>query len=156
MEAKNNRDGTQQNRPPVLFEILIQEQFCDLEVSSIVTTLLQANRTCKEAQFVWKFLSDHLGLVTGQAGMISHAERAVLDHSLPDYLLIVGGDKVDPTGWLRRLRAMLCLWWTAVLLSDVATAYIKTLKVSESRLATKWNDVSVLSERGYFPYLRLH
>ncbi len=134
-------------------EILVQDRFSDLEVASIVTTLQQANNVASNAEFFWKFISDKPGLVHGKAGLIVRAEPLVFDHNLPDQLLIVGGDKIEITGWVKRFRAMRRSGKTSILLSDAATAFIKSLKSSEIRLTTHWKDRAALSELGHFPAL---
>ncbi|MFY0597900.1 MAG: helix-turn-helix domain-containing protein [Cognatishimia sp.] len=134
-------------------EIVVQDQFCDLEAASIVETLRLANQVATRAEFGWKFISDQPGLLHSRAGMIVRAEPLVFDHNLPDMLLIVGGNKTEAASWIKRLRAMQRAGNQAVLLSDAATSYIKSLKSSENQFTTHWKDTVVISEEGSFPAL---
>lgn len=77
-------------------EIVVQNQFSDLEVAFIVKTLRLANQVATRAEFGWKFISDQPGLVHSRTGMIVRAEPLVFYHNLPEMLLIAERTKQKP------------------------------------------------------------
>lgn len=138
---------------PTTVEVFLQHGFSELELSSVVTTLQVANQVVGSASFEWRFLSDTPGFVDGSCGMIARAEPSVFDHKLADYLIVIGGDECRPEGWLERVRAMQRNARPSVLLSDAATAYIKSTRPSQHPVTTHWRDVNILNEIGFFPTL---
>jgi len=145
-----NVQSISKDRAAISFEIFLQDAFSDLEISSIVTTLMAANRVVGKSTFSWKFISDNPGLIEGHCGTIVRAEPAVFDHQLMDFLIVVGGGKVDPNGWMQRVRAMQRAGRPVAILSDAATAYIKIARPSDHPVTTHWRDVGVLKETGFF------
>ena len=146
-------DSAFANRDLIVFEIFIQENFSEIELSSVVTTLQAANRVLTAPMFDWNIVSDTPGLLNGSCGTIARAKPTVFDHNLCEYLIIVGGDHCEPDGWLRRVRAMQRHSRPVAILSDAATAYIRTTKTRDNPTATHWRDVSILYEEGHFPSL---
>lgn len=141
------------NNDLIIFEIFLQEGFSEYELSAIVTTLQTANRVLAEPMFDWNIVSDTPGLLNGSCGTIARANPAIFDHYLGDFLIIIGGNNCNPNGWLRRVRAMQRHKRPVAILSEAATAYIRTVKTRDRSMATHWRDVSVLKEEGDFPSL---
>lgn len=77
-------------------EIVVQNQFPEFEVASIVETLRLANQVATRAEFGWKFISDQPGLVHSRTGMTVRAEPLVFYRNLPEMLLIAEGTKQKP------------------------------------------------------------
>lgn len=139
--------------PQIIFEIFVQNKFSDLEVSSVVSTLSMANQILDRERFQWKFVSDMPGLVESRCGLIVRAEPAVFEHNLRHFLIVVGGNHVKAEAWMPRVRAMQRKKRLVVILSDSATAFIKTFRDTNQSMTTHWQDIRVLEESGYYPNL---
>ena len=137
----------------VVFEVFIQAGFSELELASVLTTLKYANKVCAEPLFDWKIVSDTPGLLNGMCGTIARASPAVFDHGLADFLIVTGGENCNSQGWLPRVREMRRLKRPVAVLSDAATAYIRSLNSQAGASTTHWSDVCVLREEGYYPQL---
>ncbi len=148
--VSQNADDT-----PITFEIFVQKKFSELEVSAVVSTLAMANQILDQERFRWTFLSDMPGLVESRGGMMVRAEPAVFDHNLKDYLIVVGGARIKAEAWMPRVRAMQRKSRPVAILSDAATAFIRTLKSTERSVTTHWHDIRVLEESGSYPNLSL-
>ena len=135
------------------FELYLGKGFSELELSAITHTLMQANDTLAEELFTWRFVSDQPGFVTGASGMMVRAEPAIMDHGFSDVMVVVGGAQDDKPAWLPRARAMQRQSRLVVLLSDAATAYIKSATKPVGKVTTHWRDLAPLEETGYHPNL---
>lgn len=140
---------------PILFEIFVQDRFSELEVSAVVSTLKMANQILGTERFQWSFISETPGLLEGLGGLMVRAEPAVFDHKLKDFMIVVGGGSITPEAWLPRARAMQRKKSLVAILSNAATAYIKTLRSTDMRVTTHWRDVQILEEWGHYPNLSL-
>lgn len=141
------------NSDRITFEIFIQDKFSEFELSSVVTALKSANSVLPVPLFYWNIVSDTPGLLSGSCGTIARSVPTIFDHNLCEYLIIVGGDGCNPDGWLHRVRAMQRHLRLVAILSDAATAYIRTTKTRDKPMAAHWRDVSIIKEEGYFPSL---
>lgn len=137
----------------VKFEIFVQDRFSELEVSSAVATLEAANQILAEDRFQWSFVSETPGLVESRNGMMVRAEPVVFDHKLKDFLIVVGGGQISTEDWMPRVRATQRNNGIVAILSDAATAFIKTLRSSDRNVTTHWHDIRVLEETGSYPNL---
>ncbi|WP_394198592.1 GlxA family transcriptional regulator [Litoreibacter albidus] len=135
------------------FELFVSKGFSELELAAITHTLTEANDVRVEEQFSWRFVSDVPGLVKGAAGMLVRAEPAIVDYGFSDVMVVVGGRQDAKPGWLPRARAMQRQARMVVLLSDAATAYIKSTNAPAGRITTHWRDIAALNESGYYPNL---
>ena len=139
--------------PRRAFELFVNAGYSELELAAITHTLAQANDALVEDRFSWRFVSDVPGLVKGAAGMMVRAEPAIANHGFSDVMIVVGGRHGEKPGWLPRARAMQRKARLVVLLSDAATAYIKSTTAPAGRVTTHWRDISALEESGYHPNL---
>lgn len=135
------------------FEIFVERGFDEFEMAGIIRTLSLANDIHAQSPFDWRFTSNMPGVVSSTNGMLVRAEPAIDDYGFSDIMVVVGGTRVDATSWLARLRAMQRQGLTVVLLSDAATAYIKSSQRLEGRITTHWRDIEMLNETGYYPNL---
>ncbi|WP_299083124.1 helix-turn-helix domain-containing protein [uncultured Ruegeria sp.] len=137
------------------FEIFVQNKFSDLEVSSVATVLSTANQVLNRKCFRWVFVSDTPGLVQSRNGMIVRAEPSVFDHNLKEFMVVVGGDRINSSAWSPRARAMQRSNRHVVMLSEAATAFIRDYRSRSFCATTHWRDVQVLEELGDFPNVSL-
>lgn len=135
------------------FELFVERGFDEFELSGIVRTLSLANDIHPKSPFEWRFTSNNPGMITSSNGMLVRAEPAIQDYGFSDIMIVVGGVRVKATSWLARLRAMQRQGLNVVLLSDAATAYIKSSQRLEGRITTHWRDIEMLNETGYYPNL---
>lgn len=135
------------------FELFIARKFCDFELAAVTHTLAAANDLLAYTAFSWRFVSDTPGFVTGASGMMARAEPAIDGHGFSDTMVVVGGEGVMPGNWMRRARAMQRKGLVVVLLSDAATAYIKSTNAPVGKVTTHWRDTGPLIETGYHPNL---
>ena len=135
------------------FELFVQKRYDEYELSSITRTLALANTIHPDEPFSWRFTSDNPGMVPSANDLIVRAEPAIPDHGFSDIMIVVGGLKIDAKGWLPRVRAMQRKGSSVVLLSDAATAYIKSSQRLNGRVTTHWRDIETLHEVGYYPNL---
>lgn len=139
--------------PRRAFELYVSDRFSEQELSSVTHTLTLANQILSEAVFTWRYISDTPGLVSGETGMMVRAEPAIDNYGFSDLMVVVGGKHAKTPHWLRRARAMQKKARLVVLLSDAATAYIKSTNSPAGRVTTHWRDISALREEGYHPNL---
>jgi|GEM_PF-365330 transcriptional regulator GlxA family with amidase domain len=149
----NNNNATAINRTRLTFELFVEKGFDEFELGCIIRTLSLANDIHPNAPFEWRFTSNEPGMVTSANGMIVRAEPAIPDHGFSDLMIVVGGTRVDAASWLVRLRMMQRQGLSVVLLSDAATAYIRSSQRLEGRITTHWRDIELLNETGYYPNL---
>ena len=142
-------------RDLVTFELFVQSEYSEVEAALVISTLKVANQIQKSIQFEWAIVSDAPGLVKGNAGGMMRASPAIADHNLANWMVVVGGDRVAPLAWMKRIRSMTRLARTSVLLSDAATCYIRESKNLDGAITTHWMDVSTLEEVGYYPHLTM-
>jgi transcriptional regulator GlxA family with amidase domain len=135
------------------FELFVERGFDEFELGGILRTLSLANDIHPKSPFKWRFTSNMPGMVSSANGMLVRAEPAIDDYGFADIMVVVGGQRVDATSWLARLRSMQRLGLSVVLLSDAATAYIKSSQRLEGRITTHWRDIEMLNETGYYPNL---
>lgn len=135
------------------FELFVEKGFDEYELSGITRTLSLANAIHPDEPFSWRFTSNHPGMVSSANELIVRAEPAIADYGFSDIMIVIGGQQVSATGWLPRLRAMQRKGLSVVLLSDAATAYIKSSQRLEGRVTTHWRDIEMLNEIGYYPNL---
>ncbi|MGB3244536.1 MAG: helix-turn-helix domain-containing protein [Sulfitobacter sp.] len=138
---------------PFTFEIFVAPGFSGLEVASITQTLTLANDIAHRDLFRWRMVSDTPGLVNGAGDMIIRAHPAIDDYGFSDAMVVVGGTGVSPKGWLSRARQMQRKGLTVALLSDAATAYIRSTRAPSGHVTTHWHDAALLNEAGYHPDL---
>ena len=138
---------------PKVFEIYLARQFSGLELAAITHTLTQANQVVGAEQFKWRFVAEEPGLVKGGQGMMVRAEPAIENYALSDAMIVIGGTGISGAKWLKRARLMQRKRRMVVLLSDAATAYIKSTKTPTGHVTTHWQDASLLAEAGYHPTL---
>ena len=144
------------NASAFVFEIFVQSGYSDLEFSSITNTLITANQITNRNLFDWQIVTDTPSLVKGLGGTIVRAAPAIPDHDLCDCMIVVGANNKTPEMWLRRLRSMQRKRAPVILLSNAATAYIKSLKSKDRLVTTHWKDIEALREIGYYPELTSH
>lgn len=135
------------------FELFVERGFDEFELAGIIRTLSLANEIHSQTPFDWRFTSNKPGMISSANGMLVRAEPSIADYGFSDLMVVVGGKRVAATSWLARLRAMQRLGLTVVLLSDAATAYIKSSQRLEGRITTHWRDIEMLNEIGYYPNL---
>jgi len=146
----HNAAGTAPRRS---FELYVADGFSELELAAITHTLTEANDTLAEHVFSWRFVSDVPGLVKGASNMMVRAEPAIANYGFSDVMIVVGGHHNAKPAWLARARAMQRKARLVVLLSDAATAYIKSTTAPAGGVTTHWRDIAVLEESGYYPNL---
>jgi transcriptional regulator GlxA family with amidase domain len=135
------------------FEIFASRGFSELELSAVTHTLTCANDVLGEVRFTWRFISESPGFVTGATGMLIRAEPAIDNYGFSDVMVVLGGTKPRADHWLKRARSMQRGRLPVVLLSDAATAYIKSGGVLNGAVTTHWRDASSLHEEGHHPTL---
>ncbi len=138
------------------FEIFVSKGFSSFEVSSIVHTLTLANKVCGSEVYTWRIVSDDPGYVASTDEIILRAEPCVHDHGVHDVLCVVGGDNAAGKTWMQRTRMMQRMGRVAVLLSDAATAYIRSTRNPPGQVTTHWRDAAILDETGSFPNLTVN
>ena len=138
----------------IAYEVFVQAGFSEFELSSVLTVLKYANALSGEVSYDWRVVSDEPGFVTGACGTIARAEPAIFDHALADVMIVVGGENCDPEGWLGRVRAMQRHRRPVAVLSDAATAYIRSVKGFDTKVTTHWRDVTLLQEEGRYSDLK--
>ena len=149
----NDSTATATNGTRLTFELFVEKGFDEFEIGCIIRTLSLANDIHPNAPFEWRFTSNEPGMVTSANGLIVRAEPAIPDHGFSDLMIVVGGTRVDAASWLVRLRMMQRQGLSVVLLSDAATAYIRSSQRLEGRITTHWRDIELLNETGYYPNL---
>ncbi|MBT3467121.1 MAG: AraC family transcriptional regulator, partial [Rhodobacteraceae bacterium] len=122
----NDNTATATNGTRLTFELFVEKGFDEFEIGCIIRTLSLANDIHPNAPFEWRFTSNEPGMVTSANGLIVRAEPAIPDHGFSDLMIVVGGTRVDAASWLVRLRMMQRQGLSVVLLSDAATAYIRS------------------------------
>jgi transcriptional regulator GlxA family with amidase domain len=135
------------------FEIFLSKGFNGLELAAVTHTLNLANDITRKTLFEWRFISDVPGLITGAEGMMVRAEPAIDNYGLSDVMVVIGGQMGGKKAWLKRARVMQRQKRGVVLLSDAATAYIRSAKPMLGSVTTHWQDAAILSEAGYHPNL---
>lgn len=136
------------------FEIFVTRGFCDFELASVTRTLALANDVCGVPCVKWRIVSDTPGMVQSRGDMLIRAEPSVRDHMFSDVMIVVGGNKVAASSeWHKRARAMQRKARPVALLSDAATAYIKSTHAPAGKVTTHWRDVEMLAEEGFHPNL---
>lgn len=85
--------------------------------------------------------------------MLARAEPAIEGHGFADIMVVLGGAHIARDGWIRRVRAMQRQMRPVVLLSDAATAFIRTTGSKQGHVTTHWRDIALLQEEGYYPNL---
>ena len=148
-------DSLNADEKPITFEIFVQHKFSELEVSAVVSTLNIANQILGRELFYWTFVSDIPGLVESRSGLMVRAEPVVFDQYLKDYMIVVGGSGITADSWMPRVRAMQRKKNLVAILSDAATAYIRSLRNTEMDVTSHWRDVQILDETGSYPNLSL-
>lgn len=133
------------------FEVFVQPGFSAIELAGITHALKTANKIIGHERFACRIISDMPGLVTGGGQVLVRAEPAIEGHAFGDAIIVLGGSRVTLSGWIRRVRAMQRLARPAVLLSDAATAFIRTTDAPPGRITTHWRDIAMLAEEGYYP-----
>jgi transcriptional regulator GlxA family with amidase domain len=131
-----------------VFEVFLQQGFCELELASVLSTLQAANKAQQKLSFAWHIVSDTPGLVEGSNHLIVRAEPSIRDHNIRDYLIVIGRKLADETQWLARVRLMRRLGRPVVLLADAATTYISLAKKPSGKVTTHWADMLSLRETG--------
>lgn len=139
----------------VSFELFVQSDYSEIEAALIISTLKVANQVQKSILFKWEIVSDVPGLVKGNAGGMMRASPAIANHILANWMIVVGGERVAPLAWMKRVRSMTRLARTSVLLSEAATSYIRESKNLDGAITTHWMDVHTLAEVGYYPHLTM-
>ncbi len=136
-----------------VFELFVQEGFCDLELASVITTLRYANELRARDQFHWRFVSDQPGLISSAGGISVRADPAIPDYEMGDIMVVIGAKGGVAAPWLRRLRSMRRDGLPVVLLSDAASAYIRETPKIGGPVTTHWRDAMLLAESGDYPQL---
>jgi transcriptional regulator GlxA family with amidase domain len=149
----NPSDTTIQGGTDLAFELFVERGFDEFELGSIVRTLSLANDIHPKSPFSWRFTSNNPGMITSANGMLVRAEPAIPEHGFSDMMIVLGGTHVSADSWSHRLRAMQRKGLGVVLLSDAATAYIRSSQRLDGRITTHWRDIEMLNETGYFPNL---
>lgn len=135
-----------------VFELFVTPGFCDFEHAQITHTLGLANSLVAQPLFAWRSVSPTPGFVRGMNDMIVEAQAALEEGLAPHTMIVVGGVTQTFPVWMRRVRGMQRKALPVVLLSDAATAYIKTAGTS-GKVTTHWRDAQQLEETGYHPNL---
>lgn len=138
---------------PLSIEIFVSRGFHAFEVAAITHTLALANEVMNAERFASRYVSDAPGFVDGSDGMLLRAEPSIVNYGFSDIMIVVGGQVPAPNPWLARARQMLRAGHAVALLSDAATAYIRTSKSASARVTTHWFDAAMLHETGYYPAL---
>jgi transcriptional regulator GlxA family with amidase domain len=136
-----------------VFELFVQEGFCDLELASVITTLRYANELRARDQFHWRFVSDQPGLIGSAGGVSVRADPAIPDYEMADIMVVIGAKRGIAAPWLRRLRSMRRDGLPVVLLSDAASAYIRETPKIGGPVTTHWRNAVLLAESGDYPQL---
>ncbi|MCY4180598.1 MAG: helix-turn-helix domain-containing protein [Litoreibacter sp.] len=134
------------------FELFVGKGFDAFEVASVIKVLSAANVLLATERFTWSIVSDQPGLLTGRDGMLLRAEPAIPDHGFSDVMIVPGG-RARPDAWRARARRMQRMGRGVVLLSDAATAYIKSTRNPPGKVTTHWRDVATLQETGHYENL---
>lgn len=135
------------------FEIYVSKGFSEYEASAIAQVLKVTNDVLGTARFSWRYVSQTPGLVSGECGMIVRAEPAMRDHDLSDIMIVVGARSGGSADWFSRVRLMQKLGRPVALLSNSATAYIRTANVQSGAVTTHWRDGIGLREDGRYSNL---
>jgi transcriptional regulator GlxA family with amidase domain len=133
----------------VRFEIFVQPNFNQLELSSVTSVLEAANEIQNRLTLRWTMCSDTPGLLSN-GNFLVRAEPAIKSDFLKDCLIVVGGKGCAAPGWIRRVRAMQTLKKPVILFSDAATEYTKSLGQVDHPIAVHWRDIPILNEIGDF------
>ncbi|MFB9148257.1 GlxA family transcriptional regulator [Roseovarius ramblicola] len=128
------------------FEIFVQREFCDLELTSVIHTLQTANMVHDAPYFGWRVISDRPGLVQGDGVCLVRAEPVIADHCMADVLIVIASKSADPAVWMARLRSMRRLGRPVILLADAATAFIARTQIETGAVTTHWADAAILRE----------
>lgn len=131
----------------------MQPGFDAAELTGVTATLNAANSIVASERFICRIVSDMPGLVTGNAHLLVRAEPAIDGHGFGDVMVVLGGTHVERAGWIRRVRAMQRQSRAVVLLSDAATAFIRSTDSPQGHVTTHWRDIALLKEQGYYPNL---
>ncbi len=148
-----SRTSTSPPDATTVFEIFVQNRFCDLELASVVHTLQTANLVHGTPQFVWRIISDNPGFVQGSGACLVRAEPVIPDHCLADYLIVISSKTADPSIWMARVRSMRRLGNAVILLADAATTFISRTQVTTGAVTTHWADAVLLRETRDLPRL---
>lgn len=132
-----------------VFEVFVQQGFCEFELASVLSTLQAANKAQQKLMFAWHIVSDTPGLVEGSNHLIVRAEPSIRDQNLRDYLIVIGKKMADEKQWLARVRLMRRTGRPVVLLADAATTYISLSNKPSGKVTTHWADVHSLRETGH-------
>lgn len=135
------------------FEIFASRGFSELELASITHTLTCANDVLGDARFTWRYVSESPGFVTGATDMLIRADPAIDNYGYSDVMIVLGGQRPRADHWSKRARSMQRSRLPVVLLSDAATAYIKSSTSLNGAVTTHWRDASSLHEEGHHPTL---
>ena len=138
-------------RKTLSLEIYVRPGFSHLELSSVIAVLQAANALEAEVQFTWQVTSDLPGLVSSSAEILVRAEPAIGVQYLKDYLFVAGGRNCGGGTWMPRARAMQKLRRPVFLLSEAATAYIRSSAPLSGPATTHWQDARALAETGDYP-----
>ncbi len=130
----------------VRFEVFVQPRFSHLELGAVMALLDAANEVQEAIRFARSIVSDLPGLVANGDVMV-RAEPAIEGSTLPDCLVIIGGEECNGAGWIKRVRAMQRHKRPVVVLSDAATEFVK-LSPEARPATTHWRDIPVLNEVG--------
>ncbi|WP_152615694.1 GlxA family transcriptional regulator [Leisingera sp. ANG-M1] len=133
------------------FEIYVRPGFSHLELSSVIAVLQAASALETGVHFTWQVASDLPGLVSSSSEILVRAEPAIGDQYLKDYLFVTGGRNCRGGNWMQRARAMQKLRRPVFLLSDAATAYIRSSARLSGPVTTHWQDARALAETGDYP-----
>ncbi len=136
-----------------VFELFVQNGFCDMELASVITTLRYANELRARDQFHWRFVSDQPGLINSAGGVSVRADPAIPDYEMADIMVVIGAKGGNAAPWLRRVRSMRRDGLPVVLLSDAASCFIRETPKIGGPVTTHWRDAVLLAESGDYPQL---
>ncbi len=125
----------------------------DFEVSAVTRVIEEANDLKRQPLFERQFVSDAPGYVSSASGQMLRAEPAIDNHGLADIMIVVGGQNAAGAAWVSRMRQMQRSRKPVLLLSEAATAYIRTSAKPTGRVTTHWMAADVLREAAYHPGL---
>lgn len=139
--------------PACRIEVFVQRGFNAAELTGVTGTIMTANDIVGAERFSCRITSDMPGLVKGNAQVLVRAEPAIEGYGFADVMIVLGGKHIDRNGWIRRVRAMQRQKRPVVLLSDAATAFIRSADRRRGHVTTHWRDSALLKEQGYYPTL---
>lgn len=147
-------DENVRDRDLIAFEIFVEPGFTDLELTSVVSILTEANDVAGRPLFCWRMVSNVPGKVQGRCGTFVHAQPALANDMGSNWYIVVGSANSGAGAWLNHVHALRAHGKSIALLGEAVAAYVELGKAFSGQYSTHWQDAVRLKESGHFPNLR--